>query len=161
MGSRTSPSGQTSKDAICFSNNCFHGILQEQVYRLLCALKHSQILKMKTKLNNFTKDRNSLLKIHGSTFSVSNLSSPHGEIDGHWQRCISQVAVCLMVLEWSDLSSLCSINMPLRSIRKMSTVLFYKLFPLTVKHFRPYLGILLTDSSSFSYIVLQFDFQAY
>lgn len=77
---------------------------------------------------------------------------------GTGRDAFHEAAVCSMALEWSYLSSLRSINMPLRSIRKMSTVLACKLLPLTVKYFRPYLGILLTDSSSLTYIFLQFNF---
>lgn len=80
---------------------------------------------------------------------------------GTGRDAFHEASLCSMVLEWSYLSSLYSINMPLRSIRKTSTVLFYKILPLTVKYFRPYLGILLTDSSSFTYIFLQFKFHAY
>lgn len=79
---------------------------------------------------------------------------------GTGKDAFHEAAVCSMVLEWSYLSSLCSINMPLRSIRKMSTVLLYKLLPLTVKYFRPYL-VIRSDNSLFAYIFLQFSFHAY
>jgi len=36
---------------------------------------------------------------------------------GTGRDAFHEAAVCSMVLEWSYLSSLCSINMPLRSIR--------------------------------------------
>lgn len=77
---------------------------------------------------------------------------------GTGRDAFREAAACSMALEWSYLSSFYSINMPLRSIREMPTVLAYKLLPLTVKYFRPYLGILLTDSSSLTYIFLQFNF---
>lgn len=77
---------------------------------------------------------------------------------GTGRDAFHEATVCSTVLEWSYSSSLCSINMPLRSITKMSAILFYKLLPLTVKHFRPYLGILLTAGSSLNYIFFHFNF---
>lgn len=70
-----------------------------------------------------------------------------GRLMGIGREVFQEAAVCSEVPKWSYLSSLDPINMPLRSIRRMSTYLLYKLLPATVKYFRSCLEISFTLQS--------------